>query len=326
MARRQTTQWGIQFGTWVNTAGYEWQRLPWVDENHDVLVPKGQVQRIAPGVVSVSGGPITHRQRLGLGVARNAFKGFRALAKEIMRVALTGNVTWVDDTGSTLTNSGELAQRRVVSEEECRRLIVEYANKYGSLWGDRDPRTMRDWRREAADFLDLDDISTALKTADFRAFDRCVIEPTPDRQELTYWSGHAASRVLEVARAGQSIDRSGVLHQSLSTPEDVFATAVHGSSRVRARMLLSRQINRKVAGGLSLQVSLFNENKAFVAPHQLVHLLYTRMWLDTVDAEAIERETRCRNCGREIAGTSRKQYCSDACRWQFNNRRRATSP
>jgi hypothetical protein len=101
--------------------------------------------------------------------------------------------------------------------------------------------------------------------------------------------------------------------------------AKQGSARDRARMLLSREINRKLAGGLSLQASLLSDATAYVAPRQLEHLLYTRMWLGTVHADEIERQTTCLNCGRELRGTRRKKYCDDGCRTDFHNKRRALS-
>jgi hypothetical protein len=324
MAPRQTLQREIQFGTWVNASGYEWNMALGRENQALVLMPAGLVTEVKPGTCVVSGG-VEHKQRLGLSVAHEAYNTFRARALEITASDPTPSVSmdeldgWASE-GRAWSNWG-LSR---LTDDECRVLLADYANDFGTLWGDDDARPLSDWRKEASDFLDLYDVAHALRKADFREFDRRIIGMSPHSNEIKYATHRLSSREMTIAREGEVME-SRSAQNALPTTTDYFERAKKGSSRERARMLLSRQVNRKLAGGLSLRTSLLTDAKSFIAPHQLVHLLYARMWLSTVNAEEIERQTTCLNCGREMNGTKRKKYCDDICRTEFHNRRRWAS-
>lgn len=325
MARRQTEEWGIRFGVHVNGSGYEWRRLPWIDEERELLVPTGSVAETGPGRFEEKGVSVQKRHH-GLDITRKAFAGFRKLAAEITRMEPVGETSWTDDDGTTFVFSGS-RMAPAVSEDDCKTAIVEYANRFGSLWGDNDPKSLKDWKREAADFLDLYDVAIALRRADFREFNNRVIEPRPEWPCLEYASRRHLSRSMVIAAEGEMLQNREASN-ALPTTVDFYDRAQRGTSRERARMLLSRQVNGKMAGGLNLSASLMTETKAFISPRHLVHLLYTRMWLDTVNGEPLERQVTCQNCQRPIEGkgiTARRKFCSEECRWQFHNHRRAVA-
>ncbi len=307
MVRRQTDQWGVTFGVTVNSAGYEWReqrlhelvpmlpggRLP---KPKVVLAPSGQMKEIGPGAYAVTSRGST-KGRPGLDVAKRAFYKFRTLAQEIT------------ETGPMLT------------PEECHARITIYANDYGTLWGDEDARTVEDWRKEAVSFLDLLDVADALKTGNFREFESRIVDDG-DNFGIRYETRRFGYRSRAIARPGEIINERAAPNE-VSTPIDFYDIASAGTPRQRARMYLSRQVNGKLAGGLSLRANMLSEKKNVIAPHHLIHLLYMRLWFIGVDMQDMERETTCLHCGLPIKGTRRKKFCNDTCRTRFNNEKRA---
>jgi len=263
-------------------------------EPKQVLAPAGQIAPFGADGYAIMGMTV-HIRRDGLSIAKQAFDAFHQLAVKITGVPVLAN-------------------------DQCRAQILDYADRFGTLWGDDDPRTLREWKREAASFLDLHDVAKALNSADFRVFDSRIVD-RGDNFGVRYSTGRSGARAVAIARPGEIIEERSAPN-ALSRATDFHELAKTGSSRERARMLLSREVNRKLSGGLSLGASMISESKAFVEPRYLVHLLYTRLWLSTVNGEKIERETTCLWCHEPIQGTKRRKYCDERCRTHFNNRRR----
>lgn len=323
--RQQTEQWGIRFEIHVNRGGYEWRSFIPSDTGTDcgalVLAPAGMVKEPEPGTFT-AGARTAHKGRAGLDVARRAFNGFKKLAQDLTRSHPSPELVKKTDSGMQIIESGAF-QQATLTDENCRTLIVDYASEFGTLWGDDDPRSLKDWKREAADFLDLLDVARALNTADFRNFERRIYDQGGNFG-VRYASRRHSARPMTIASPGDAVEERSH-RNALPTKVDFYDLARNCSSRERARMLLSRQINRKLSGGLSLRASMTSESRAFVEPSKLGHLLYMRMWLDTVNGEVIEREVTCRECGRPIQGTKSRKYCADQCRYRFNNRQRAAN-
>jgi len=327
VAKRQTDQWGIRFGISVNGNGYAWReqvfyelqpmlpdgRLP---DPKMVLAPAGQIDECGEGAYAVLAKDV-HKRRDGLDIARQAFSGFSRLAAKI--TASRPNDEEIRKSGGQTTI---IYQMPVMSQEQMQEEILEFANKFGTLWGDDDPRPVRDWRKEAVSFLDLLDVAKALKSADYREFESRIVDHD-DGFGVRYSTRRLGARSEAIARPGDIIEERDAPN-ALPTPTDFYELARTGSSRQKARMYLSRQINVKLAGGLSLRSSMISE-KANVKPRHLIHLLYMRLWLATVNAEEIERETTCLECQAPITGTKRKKFCDADCRTRFNNRRRAAT-
>jgi len=330
MAKRQTDQWGIRFGISVNGSGYAWcdqafhevkpmllaGRLP---DPKMVLGPAGQIEARGDGGYAVMARDVQKR-RDGLDIARQAFSGFSSLAARITS-SRPNDEEIRKSAGQTMVISGGFYQMPVMSQEQMQEEIRDFANKFGALWGDNDPRPIEDWRKEAASFLDLLDVAKALKSADFREFESRIVDHD-DGFGVRYSTRRLGARSEAIARPGEIIEERAAPN-ALKTTIDFYELARTGSSRGKARIHLSRQINAKLAGGLSLRASMISE-KADVEPRHLIHLLYMRLWLTTVNAEEIEREMTCLECHAPITGTRRKKFCDAECRTRFNNRKRAT--
>lgn len=329
MVKRQTDQWGVRFGISVNGNGYQWReqalhelqpmlpagRLP---NPKMVLAPAGQIEARGEGFYAVMAKDVQKR-RDGLDIARQAFSGFSSLAARIT-ASRPNDEEVPKSAGSTTVISTRFYQMPAMSQEPMEEEIRAFANKFGALWGDNDPRPIQDWRKEAASFLDLLDVAKALKSADFREFDSRIVDHD-DGFGVRYSTQRLGARSEVIARPGEIIEERAAPN-ALKTTIDFHEIARTGSSQQKARMHLSRQLNAKLAGGLSLRASMISE-KADVEPRHLIHLLYMRLWLTTVNAEHIERETTCLECHAPITGTKRKKFCNAECRTRFNNRRRA---
>lgn len=330
MARGRIDHRGVRFGISVNAGGYAWQHVPDGTGIREVLAPVGIVRKTEPGKYVFSGTVRRTNHQLGLDIARMAFNRFRALAEAITRAEPIGEQTWIDEDGTQPTISGSAIMRVTVSDDECKARIVEYADQFGALWGDTDHGTLRDWQREAADFLNLFDVSLALRPRRSRTrftltdFEKRVTPPREGWPQVNYVGNRVYSRIMTIAAEGARVESRNALNQ-IPTKTDYFEKAVAGTPRERAQMLFAREVNRKLTGGLSWSASLLTERQAAVMPLHTVHLLYLRLWMDTADSEEVERQTTCLNCGRELEGantTRRKTYCDKRCNWEYHNRRR----
>lgn len=231
----------------------------------------------------------------GFGVARRAFNEFLQLSRDLMAT---------------------------VDPEERKELIRVFANKYGPLRGYNTCSTLSEWCQEAMEFLDLYDVSRAIRSGRFVEFNKRVLGPSERRPKIEY-AGKYVPR-LTIA------DANVVSHVQMApdtTPETIrlgdIATNARPRGRVVATMLLARHVNRKLNGGLNFRVAQTDTAQFWTEPAALIHLLYLRLWMYTVDREGLERQTTCMCCGKEIKGRRSKKFCNDQCRWEYNNRRRA---
>lgn len=326
MARRKLDHRGIRFGVTRNAEGYRWQEVP-VSRNgklttEEVLAPSNHTRHTDSGAIAISAYTET-KSRMGLDVARKAFNRFRRLADSIAAFGPTQEFTRVDEFGNMAVFPAGLGNQLTSDPDESKAKVVEFANEFGTLWGDDDPRPLRDWQKEASTFLALHDVARILKPgADSAEFERRVIAPRDNWPEFQYNSGRPFVGLMTIAREGQVVESRRDIN---AVPEvrDYFEIARVGGPKVQARMLLSRQINRKLSAGLSFSASLTDAEYAVVSPHHLLHLLYLRLWMDTVDSDELERQVTCLNCNRPISGRKSRRYCSDSCRWEYNNRLRA---
>lgn len=324
MARRRTDEWGVRFGISVNASGYTWQRLPdmrpsMTERTREVLAPIGQVSEDPPGRFVWGAHQETHHE-LGLGVAREAFTEFRKLAMVLdnlpsSRIRDGYFVEYRD--GKPYNWTGK--ETEIEDGKRIREAIVAYANKFGLLWGDDDYRTIDDWLREAAEFLDLLDVCRALRQSRFTEIENRISPPQPGWNLFQYRNNQRRSRDVTIASEGDRMEDRDEL-DAPSTTTDFFMLAKTGTPRDRARMILSRQVNRKLSAGLSISASILKEQHAVVTPVHLVHLLYLRLWIDTINAKEPARE--CVVCGETIdEGNRNRKYCGDACKQRQHRRR-----
>lgn len=315
MGRCRFDEWGISFAVHIAADGYRWtESLPVHGSRTTgkVLMPTSSQTEHGASVIVHSTNVV--KTRYGLEPVRNAYRAFVKLARELTaRSPEEIEVTGVD--GVRLRFRPPLAD-----DAEAERLVVDYANRFGLLWGDGDPRPLKDWRREAAEFLTTKELADALKhgtTA--RLSNRFVMHG----ERLVYLTGYWEMTFFPVTGDLDLVeDRASV--NALPVRTDRAATIRASSVHDRVQATLARQLGRKLDGGTSILFTPTNIDAASVAPRHLIHAVYLRMWRELVRGQAEERTRTCKSCGGEITeGTARRQYCSDQCRWEFNNRRQA---
>ncbi len=280
MPRRRVNQWGVTFGTVVSVYGYEWSQ-PY--GGHEILTPVSLVPR-------------SHRQEKGIRVAQRAFTAFTVLAEKI---------TATDDHARSI--------------DECRALIVEYADKYGALWGDSG-RTIEDWKEEAAFFLSLNEV--ALATVDhsrLNDFANRLVHDT-DWKRLKY-RGRLRPRgtpvMLDIVASGESLSVDNMPVQ------DLYTKLTNGTPLAQAKFLLAKHINRKLENGLSFSAGVLYPDNFIVAPSRLIHMLYLRMWMDATNRTPPVRICFNPDCD-EIVRPNRGRpgkFHSQACRQRSYRRR-----
>lgn len=280
MPRRRVNQWGVTFGTVVSVYGYEWSQ-PY--GGHEILTPVNSI-------------PMSHRQEKGIRVAQRAHRAFIVLAEKIT------------------------ADERVPSIDECRALVVEYANKYGVLWGSSG-ETIEEWRDTAAVFLSLNDV--ALATVDHSLLDdfaNRLVHDT-DWKRLKY-RGRLRPRgtpvMLTIVAEGESLGVDNMPAQ------DLYTEMLNSSPLAQANFLLAKQINLKLQDGLSFSVGLLYPKNFIVAPRRLIDMLYLRIWMEAKDRTPPVRMCLNPDCDEVIRPKRGRpaNFCSNACK-QRNYRRRA---
>jgi len=322
MARQQLERWGIRFGVRVNGAGYAWKET--VDSLSEerrprVLAPTDAWDE-SPGKIEERARGVT-KSRNGLDVARRAFDAFRSLSKDITRSKPNEEVVTKGEHKTSILPAGTY-QVRIQPIEEIEKKIRGFANKYGVLWGDDDPRTLKDWVDEAVAFLDLIDVVEALNTGRFVEFES-RLNDHGDAFGIRYFSRRIYAKRMVLARPGEITESKSSANALTTEVTDFYELARTGTSRQKANMLLARQLNRKMNAGLSLSVSLTTERKASIVPDHLVHMLYARLWLSVIESEPLEREMTCLACGETLRGRRGKKYCDEQCRTDYHNQRRS---
>lgn len=116
----------------------------------------------------------------------------------------------------------------------------------------------------------------------------------------------------------------GASSNTLPVQTDHGATNRAGSVNDKVQATVSRQLGRKLDDGTSILFTPKKINAASVAARQILHALYLRLWRDLVGGQAEERPCTSRECGKEIEGMVRMQYCGDQCRTKFYQRSEAT--
>lgn len=319
MPKARKQQWGIEFVTKANGAGYDWQQ--WFDpqrkRDREVLAVCGDQVRPDATTVIVTGGIRATEARYGLDNARRAFNEFVSIACRADALVRFDVIQW--DASGTEQHFFQGQPLPSVSEvrSELMPKIAEFACMYGSLLGDHEPLTLTEWIKKAREFHQLLQVSRMLRTGDYEEFERRI---HIGEDEVIY--GGPASHPT-IARQGTVFEgREG----NARTTIDFFAIASSDrpdAPRKRAWMLFSRAMNRNLRGGLNLAVHSLNDRTARVEPRHLLHLLYLRLWLNTINGEPLERDIHCRFCGRKVEGRRSKRYCDDKCRNDFHNQRRA---
>jgi hypothetical protein len=282
----------------VFSGEYVWQRSEWHDE--EVLAPDtGAIWTEDEQYVFDQGFPKGEWEiRVGRAFARSALRKFVRLGRQLQK------------------ERDPLVQRT---------LIMEYANEFGLLTTDpKEFHSLQGWRHAVTKFLDLYDVSRAYRTANFREFDRHV-EVHPYMGDLQWRSFRHDGGIYTIAYAG--VERTTELSPGgpVRRIRDI-EEAKRGSSYKRALMLLAYQVGQRLAQGMSFKPSWIDPKSFSFEPASLLDLLYVRLWIDTVGFEDLELTTRtCDQCGDPIPEDSsrRKKFCSDQCRWEYNNRRRA---
>ncbi len=322
MARQQLERWGIRFGVRVNGAGYAWKETmdSLSEERRPRVLAPTDAWDESPGKIEVHARGIA-KSRNGLDVARRAFDAFRSLSKDITRSRPNEEVVTKGDFGTQISSAGTY-QVPVQPIEEIEKKVSNFANKYGVLWGDDDPRTLKNWVEEAVTFLDLIDVAEALNTGRFVEFESRVYDHG-DAFGIRYFSRRINAKQMVLVKPGEIAESKSSSNALTTEVTDFYELARTGTSRQKANMLLARQLNRKLNAGLSLSVSLTTEGKASIVPNHLVHMLYARLWLSVVASDALEREMTCLACGATLRGRRGKKFCDDQCRTDYHNLRRS---
>lgn len=294
MARRRVDQWGMTFGISRHAAGYEWRGE---NEFSQTLVPAGLTHQPGKFRTEISGAPIAVKHERGIGVTKSAYRAFVKLSKA-------------------------LEATEAIAEQKA--LIIEFANQYGQLQGSQ---SCREWVKEAKRFLDLHEISEAIRTPRLGDFEKRVRSRSNGHTRLVYSTWRSGEWTIATDAEWIEARRSS---NALPNLVSAYEIAVNSNPREQAILLLTRAVNERMAGGLSFNASVQDSDRFVVGPKSLAHMLYLRLWMDTVDNEELERQSTCRNpgCGRPIQQpkTGRpRQYCSEECRWERNNRKKPRS-
>lgn len=316
MPRAKKQEWGISFVTRANAAGYEWQ--PWSDprqgRDREVLAVRGQQERPDATTVIYTGGVGERTERYGLDNARRAFNAFVRIGRIADAMLRFDKIEWSRTRNERRFFQGAPLPLLPEVRDTLMPVIAAFACQYGSLLGDEEPLTLADWVNQAREFHQLAEVSGALRDSRFTDIERrihvgedAVTYKGPFQRSTVAWQGDAYE-----GREGTA-----------TTEIDFFQIASQGQPRQRAWLLFSRAVNTQLSGGLSLAVHSVNDRTARVEPHHLLHLLYLRLWLDTINGEPLERDLVCRTCGEPLRGRRSKRYCNYACRNAFHNERRA---
>jgi hypothetical protein len=296
MARRQTERFGITFGTVLAGKGYVWE----INGGEESLFPAESIARLGDGRVEMRGDVVAFTTHKGRDRARLAMQRFVSMARDIQDV----------------------------DDQRCKQSIVAFANEFGTLWstnsGTAGPsrNTLKNWKREAADYLDMYEVATALQRGQVNALaSRFELSGTSTKNRPIVEFIGQSGRWHRVASKG---DRAEIDNQDGRDPEiiDYGKIAMHGSPLAKLRMVLARFVNGKLSGGLSFNASATNSMRAIVAPDSLASMLWLRLYLLTVDADGIEREHKCLACGRDLPTnepgvTRRRKFCDAKCRSRY---------
>lgn len=234
----------------------------------------------------------------GRDIARQAFNAFLRLSRDL--VATTDS-------------------------DERKELIRVFANEYGPLRGYNTYSTLSEWCQEAMEFLDLYDVSRVIRSGKFAEFNKRVFGPSERRPKIEYAGKYALTLTIADTKVVSRVQLAPDIPPQTIRLGDI-ATHARPRGRVVATMLLARHVNRKLDGGLNFRVSQTDTAEFWTEPAALIHLLYLRLWMDTVDREELERQMTCMYCGKEIKGTRRKKFCDDQCRSAFHNKQRRVQP
>lgn len=305
MARRKIDQWGITYVVPIWRAGYEWRASS--NGAEPVLAPKGSgftySEKPAKKDLEELRNPIV--TQTGVAFSRRAFNAFRRLSEK-------------------LTSP--------IGMDDARDLVIEFANTYGPLREHFQPETLRDWQHEANTFLDMLEISRAIRRLQFTDFRRGVEIKEhlgfPYGRTLVYRGSRPASQEFTIAHEADVTPLLTAPNMLARTLND-FDEAMSGGPSVQAKMLLSKITNQYLIGGMSFKPSWVDTSQFFFTPVSLLPMIYMKLWIDTVKEEDIDRVMTCLTCDKPLVGRRSKKFCDDACRNAFHNRRRPvkeTSP
>jgi hypothetical protein len=326
MARRRLDEWNLRFGVSWNTDGYTWQEMQIPTGTGEIeiqrrLAPAGSFRsdhEPAPGVtrrIAATARRGHTELRHGIPISQRAYREFRALARSLHEYQEKMNALGMGAIGRKPTES-EQEQLRLLTEEAERR-VVAFANTFGTLWGDDDPRRLNDWVKEALDFHDAVFIADGINTGKDHAFrnpdregSRLIIDDSTIRVRTVF-------RLHTIATKGSWVEIADQVEGNPTERVDWFDRMLLANPRQRARFLFRKLINRKLDGGLSLEASLLSRDKAVLTPRRLVDLLYVRLWLDA-DRGSDPART-CEVCTTELEGKQRR-FCSDACKQKHRRR------
>lgn len=215
--------------------------------------------------------------------------------------------------------------------------VAALASRYGTLYGDV-PKpgalaagTLDDWKVELLRFLDLWELGQALRFPSRRRATAVLVERLTDPERFVF-----RPRTLdidgELVIASERERWTWVDPVTGSVTEmPIFQRMERGNTRTRLWIAFTVLLNRRMAGGLSLALHPFETTSASVglAPHGLLALAYTRLWLDVVTAREESTPATARTCAHcrkplPATATARMTYCDATCRQA--HRRRSLHP
>lgn len=221
--------------------------------------------------------------------------------------------------GERLKQSWTIAPWETVPDDTLpRQWILEFANKFGPLYEHAEMRESNvDWWKDAMDIADLWQIRHAFKTADFTEVRSRIY--TTGSGSLAYRRSSGGGWVFADRNTALQV-RSAKLGQRENAPPDYVERAKVLGIRTQAWMVVSHVLNVVLHSGLGLRLHPLKENNPIIVPRGVMATACVRLWLDIVHryGDGLDEAQTCKQCGQEIEGTRRKQFCGDTCRKAYN--------
>jgi hypothetical protein len=333
--RWRSGDWLIHFVHKKSVEGYEWEPMPEFEIVHFVGSDEETIKAIAPESLDARLGTLGcfypdhrggHHRALynrngtrvvteaGAKYARDALRGFRHLCTTGERYE-----EWVRDVRAWGDDAYSVQQEHL---KERKGAIVSFANRFGLLWGDNDPRSRAEWTNECSDFRVIDALARMLRARDNRAFRGRIIDDRSRGGGIRFDKSPWASGSVTLINNGQQKTTEATDGELVTI--DVAQDFLTKSVPKQVWKVFAMLIGTKLDGGLTLAPGEFMGNQSGVLNKQLVDLLYLRLWLDVVQSQPVPR--RCVSCGEDVVGGNRnRKFCSDACRQRHYRRKQARS-
>lgn len=230
-----------------------------------------------------------------------------------------------------ISDFSKLARRcERLSDEQMLPEINTFASRFGPLYGDIPTKqnsvllgTLDNWKMEFVKFLDMLDISNAIK----RGTDRSVLRrirvadrPQGKRAEFEWRNGW----IQEIEGSNEKITMQipGFEDPQVVNMIDIFRL---GTPKQKLWALFSGRLNNEMRSRLSLAIAPNSKLAPAIAPNGILAVMYTKLWLDVVATTSDDqiqpiRTCAAPNCDNPLPANSRvsRRTCSEKCRKAYN--------